>query len=153
MTVLGLLNSRMKDFFDLWTLSRAFPFDGATLSAAIKATFARRQTPIPGDPPTALAAGFYEDAAKLRQWSAFLQKGLDADRPPLAEVIAALREFLMPPATALSQGQPFDMVWRAGAAGRPPRTRSRCLNDGFALGAAGRAYAVGQRMSYETTYG
>lgn len=36
---LGMLNSRMKDFFDLWHLCKDFSFDGKTLAAAIKATF------------------------------------------------------------------------------------------------------------------
>lgn len=51
MTVLGIANSRMKDFYDLWTLARQFSFEGATLSAAIEATFDRRKTPLPTDAP------------------------------------------------------------------------------------------------------
>ena len=39
MVKLGILNSRMKDFFDIWTLSREFSFDGSTLSKAVKTTF------------------------------------------------------------------------------------------------------------------
>jgi hypothetical protein len=47
---LGMLNTRMKDFYDLWELSRRFDFDGATLCRSIKATFERRGTPLPTDP-------------------------------------------------------------------------------------------------------
>jgi len=41
MLKLGLANSRMKDFYDIWALSRGFDYDGAVLSAAIQATFKR----------------------------------------------------------------------------------------------------------------
>lgn len=47
MVILNLTNSRMKDFYDLWTLSRLFSFTSQTLAQAIQSTFARRQTPIP----------------------------------------------------------------------------------------------------------
>ena len=47
MTVLASLNSRMKDFVDLWALSRTYPFDGSTLIKAIKATFHHRGTTVP----------------------------------------------------------------------------------------------------------
>lgn len=45
MVMLGIANSRMKDFFDLWVLARSFTFAGPVLAAAIRATFARRKTP------------------------------------------------------------------------------------------------------------
>jgi hypothetical protein len=45
---LGMTNSRMKDYYDLWFMSRHFEFDGALLSSAIRATFDRRATIIPG---------------------------------------------------------------------------------------------------------
>jgi hypothetical protein len=47
MVVLGIANSGMKDFSDLWVLARTFDFDGAVLSRAIARTFARRRTPAP----------------------------------------------------------------------------------------------------------
>ena len=46
MVKLGITNSRMKDFFDVWFLSRRFDFDGVTLHKAIHATFARRLTAL-----------------------------------------------------------------------------------------------------------
>jgi len=54
MVLLGEANSRMKDFYDLWFLSRNFVFDGETLVSAIRATFSRRKTPLPTQLPTAL---------------------------------------------------------------------------------------------------
>ena len=46
---LGMQNSRMKDFYDLWTMAREFEFEGAVLSHAIRNTFDRRKTAIPAD--------------------------------------------------------------------------------------------------------
>ncbi len=50
MAKLGVLNSRMKDFFDLWLVARLFDFDAKTLTTAIQKTFTRRETEIPGRP-------------------------------------------------------------------------------------------------------
>jgi nucleotidyltransferase AbiEii toxin of type IV toxin-antitoxin system len=53
LVTLGLANSRMKDFYDLWALARQFTFEGATLAQAIESTFGRRQTPLPTSAPGA----------------------------------------------------------------------------------------------------
>jgi len=47
MTVLGIANSRMKDFYDIWALARGFAFEGAVLAQAIRRTFERRGTAVP----------------------------------------------------------------------------------------------------------
>lgn len=115
MVSLGIGNSRMKDFFDVWMLARDFTFDGATLAAAIGATFARRGTTLPADPPTALTAAFAADLAKQRQWQAFLRRSGAAGAPTtLAAMVAALGPFLMPPTHALSAGLPFTQQWLPG---------------------------------------
>ena len=49
---LGRANSRMKDFYDIWMLSRTHEFKGDALARAIAATFARRKTDIPTEPPS-----------------------------------------------------------------------------------------------------
>nr|WP_249138016.1 nucleotidyl transferase AbiEii/AbiGii toxin family protein [Caulobacter sp. S6] len=66
---LGMVNSRMKDFFDLWAIANTFDFAGPVLAAAIPATFACRETPLPTQAPLAFTADFAE--AKQTQWSAF----------------------------------------------------------------------------------
>lgn len=63
MVMLGIANSRMKDFYDLWFLSQKFEFEGEALSLAIKATFERRQTSVPHVPPLALTPEFSLDGA------------------------------------------------------------------------------------------
>jgi predicted nucleotidyltransferase component of viral defense system len=93
----GLPNSRMKDFFDVWFLARNFEFDAVTLAGAIRATFARRATPLPSDPPTALTPTFGDDPSKQTQWRAFLPKTRPTDTPPsLPEVVEGLKDFLWP---------------------------------------------------------
>lgn len=112
MVSLELSNSRMKDFFDLWTLARTFPFQGSALSRAIQATFARRSTPIPEVCPAALTEEFSADAARLAQWQAFCRRSvLQSTAPPLVEVITLLERFLLPPLVAIRAGELYAAVW------------------------------------------
>ena len=104
MVALGRANSRMKDFYDIWVLTRTFSFVPDRLSRAIAATFARRQTAIPTETPDALTSAFAEDPLKQRQWAAF---AADLDDAPgqLQVVINDLAVFLMNAAVA-TRGQP-----------------------------------------------
>ena len=93
---LGIGNSRMKDFYDLWVLGRRFAPAEALVSSAIVATFSRRQTPRPDGVPVGLSDGFADDPLKQTQWNAFLD-GLNVQqRPGLREVIAELRSKYLP---------------------------------------------------------
>ena len=117
MVALGIANSRMKDYFDLWVLARGFAFEGSVLADAIRATFARRRTPVPAAPPLALTAEFGADRGNVAQWGAFLRKTkLDAGGVTLAEVCEFLAEFLLPPAGAATGGAPFPFWVAAGRA-------------------------------------
>ena len=104
MVMLGQANSRMKDFYDLAVIGRRTVLDGATLASAIAATFARRNTTLPTQRPLALTKQFGEDAAKLRQWQAFLNKNrITADS--LAKTVSLLELLLWPPTEmAAAQG-------------------------------------------------
>lgn len=114
MVKLGMLNSRMKDDFDLRVLAGHSDFDGAVLATAIRATFERRGTAIPPDAPLGLTDEFARDEQKTRQWQAFLRKNT-LEPVPLTMVIAALREFLLPVLAALAAGVGFERQWRSGA--------------------------------------
>jgi predicted nucleotidyltransferase component of viral defense system len=112
MVLLGIGNTRMKDFYDLWYLSQHFTFEGDLLSRAIAATFNRRRTPIPTDTPLALTSEFADDETKQRQWVAFVRKGkLNDDRLVLSQIRSILYDFLMPPTIAIGAGIRFDCVW------------------------------------------
>lgn len=113
LTSLGMLNSRMKDFFDLWVLSKQSEFEGPVLSRAVAATFERRRTLIPKGIPIGLSDEFINDMQKERQWQAFVRK--NALEPiELSAVITDLRDFLMPVLVSIATGANLDMTWRAG---------------------------------------
>jgi predicted nucleotidyltransferase component of viral defense system len=95
MVMLGLANTRMKDFYDIWMLSRNYDFDGERLSRAIAATFERRGTAVPEEVPDALTSAFSTDATKQRQWAAFV-RDLATDVPSLETIVNDLAVFLMP---------------------------------------------------------
>ena len=113
MVAMGLPNSRMKDFYDIWYLSSQFDFDGPVLCQAIEATFKRRQTPLPNATPAALTSAFGEDDQKRIQWTAFLRRAELAEAS-LPDVVSDLRAFLWPPLEALVLGRPFGRVWKNG---------------------------------------
>ncbi len=96
---LGIANSRMKDFFDLWVLSRHTDFDGALLCKAICATFERRGTPLPDGIPFGLSDEYAQDLQKRTQWQAFLKKNA-LDELQFSEVVAGLRAWLSFPLLA-----------------------------------------------------
>lgn len=102
MVMLGRANSRMKDFYDIWVLSRAAGFKDDRLARAIAATFARRKTNIPSQPPDALTPDFAADAAKIQQWNAFVAD-VAFEPGTLADVVKDLATFLMPHADAARQ--------------------------------------------------
>ncbi len=115
MVMLGIADSRMKDFYDLWVLARQFEFQGPLLAEAIRATFQRRRTAIPSGPPLALSPEFCQDPRMRVQWRAFLGKGkLDAGNADLSEIVEALRVFLLPVITAIAGKEPLSMVWPRG---------------------------------------
>lgn len=95
MVMLGRVNSRMKDFYDIWILSRSFDFDYDRLARAIAATFERRETAI----PEGLTDAFAKDEQKQRQWRAFV-KGVAHSPGDLTNVVAEIAAFLMPHALA-----------------------------------------------------
>jgi len=95
MVYLGRANSRMKDFYDVWVLSKVYAFDEARLVKAIAATFERRRTAIPSRVPDALTPEFARDSSKRRQWEAFVRE-LAAGSDSLETVVSDLAVFLMP---------------------------------------------------------
>lgn len=113
MVRLGLANSRMKDFFDIWHLAQTYPFDGELLTGAIHATFTARKTPLPTDPVTALTSKFSEDPAKRIQWNAFVQQADIAETTPsLSEVVGGIRDFLGPLLASFQLGSRPPRKWQ-----------------------------------------
>lgn len=112
MVKLGVINSRMKDFYDIWLLSHRFDFDGETLASAIKATFENRQTEL-GDVETLFQHELKSHPGKSRQWQGFIKKARLEDCPAaFEEVLDDLSTFLVPPAKALEETS-FKALWQA----------------------------------------
>lgn len=112
---LGMANSRLKDFYDVWFLAMNFAFDGERLAQAIENTFNRRKTSIPQDLPVALSKEFYDDVTKQKQWKAFLLKAKVSEvNVPLSQIVKVLEQFLMPPIEKNSDRSVFTKRWQAG---------------------------------------
>lgn len=92
---LGMANSRLKDYFDLWILSQHVKFENSILLKAIVATFKRRKTILPVNAPLGLSSVFSSDRQKQIQWNAFLSKN-KLFAPSLPETTEAIASFLMP---------------------------------------------------------
>jgi hypothetical protein len=115
LVALGMANSRMKDFFDLWVMARDFDYQGDTLALAIGNTFARRRTELPEGTPSGLGPDFAGDRAKNIQWKAFLSRlSTDGGGPMLPDVCKHLAAFLRPPTEAARRGVRFDAIWKKG---------------------------------------
>jgi Nucleotidyl transferase AbiEii toxin, Type IV TA system len=95
LVTLGMANSRLKDFYDLWLISQTFELGEATLTDAVRSTFKQRGTALVADVPVGLSDKFA--AAWAAQWRAFLtRERMTAAPDALAVVVADLRLFLMP---------------------------------------------------------
>ena len=109
---LGMANSRMKDFYDLWVLACDFSFSGAVLAMAIENTFNRRRTHFPIGSPEAFKATFIQNPMKQTQWQAFVRKTrfvkVDKD---FGKAIDLLRIFLLPPLESIQKSKSFKMTW------------------------------------------
>jgi hypothetical protein len=108
----GALNSRMKDFFDIWFLSRQFGFDGTELAAAIQKTFSTRRTVIPPD-PVPLTLPFREEPVRIAQWRAFRRRSrLEIAPDDFRDVMEGIAAFLGPVLNSLAAGQTFKCHWK-----------------------------------------
>lgn len=113
MVKLSILNSRMKDFFDIWLMLRQFDFEGQKLSTAIAKTFSTRGTDIQSE-PISLTNTFVDDTVKTAQWRGFIRKNLLTNvSQDLGEVVKAIAAFLGPIAKSLAAKQPFKANWKA----------------------------------------
>lgn len=111
MVALGMVNTRMKDFFDIYQAACKLPFDGKKLADSIEATFKTRDTTLPSSTPTALTTEFLEDTDKVKQWKAFIKKNklnLDVN---LTEVGQKIRDFVIPPSEAARTTGQFKKIW------------------------------------------
>jgi hypothetical protein len=113
LTKLGLLNSRIKDYYDIALLSRLYSFNGAVLVEAVRATFRHRETPIETD-PIGLTETYYADPARSLQWRAFIRRSRFTEHTnDLQELVVEVRRFAVPLLTAASARGSVS-TWDAG---------------------------------------
>lgn len=114
MIKLGLLNSRMKDFYDIWLMARQFEFNGANIASAIKKTFNNRKTDIPNKKPLFANEIYDEKSDRQTLWNAFLKKGDIQHAPETLSVTAKeIESFLIEPILALNKNVKFDKTWKS----------------------------------------
>lgn len=112
MVALGMQNSRMRDYYDLWVIARHFSFEGPRLVTAVQATFERRRTDVPEAVPSGLSDEFATDQYKATQWNAFLSRSqLEEERIDLPQVVDDLRTFLVPVLDAAANSKEFNRSW------------------------------------------
>jgi predicted nucleotidyltransferase component of viral defense system len=112
MLALGMTNSRLKDYYDLWRLSQCWSFDGRQLVTSVSDTLSKRKTEVPMGLPPGLSKEY------ARRWDQ-TWRGLadrfdrDEELPPLADILDQLREFLLPVLQAVNH-QAFEDEWQPG---------------------------------------
>jgi hypothetical protein len=109
-----VLNSRLKDYYDVAVLSRMYAFEGERLAEAISATFRHRGTKIEAE-PVGLTDAFCADPARVVQWRAFLRRSRFPERQDdLEKLVAEVRRFLIPVLRAAADNEQFNASWQAG---------------------------------------
>jgi hypothetical protein len=114
MVEIGLVNSRMKDFFDVAIAANRLTFDGPTLTSALLATFSRRQTAIPEGVPPALTDTFAQDRRTQANWTSFVTRSGLENPGTLAQALETIRGFVLAPLAAAHSGASFDQQWAPG---------------------------------------
>ena len=110
MIKLSIVNSRLKDFYDIYALSVAYPFKGSVLKAAITATFKRRKTALAAR-PIIFEPGFSQDAYRQKQWLAFLRKSKLNLKMDFAELMSKIINFLSPVVLAINTAVEWSTQW------------------------------------------
>lgn len=112
MALLGEINSRMKDYYDIWLLATTRAFQGQLLAEAIQATFARRKTPLVWPIP-ALESSFATEEREA-QWRAFMRRSRLTEPKHLREALLVLTGFLQPVIQAAATDEAFGAHWAPG---------------------------------------
>jgi len=112
MIYLSEANSRMKDFYDIYSLSQLYNFDGTILKEAIESTFIHRETYMP-ESPTVFNKSFKESVEKKQQWNAFKKRIAINNDLDYEETISSIRSFLEPIYYAIIHKEDFVKSWDA----------------------------------------
>jgi predicted nucleotidyltransferase component of viral defense system len=112
MVKLDILNSRMKDIYDIWVLSRRFEFNGPSLQKSIINTFKRRETAITEN-IAIFTERYYQNHEKLQQWQGFLRKSKVSDvTKDLSHITSEIKIFIQPVLTSIIHKKEFKKIWK-----------------------------------------
>ncbi len=113
--LLGVADSRMKDYFDIAYLSRCMEFSGADMRNAIASCCERRGTVLSADLPDGLTEGFAKDELARTRWQGFVKKsGLEDHAGSWAETVVECRDFLLLPLSAAQENSNLTTHWPVG---------------------------------------
>jgi len=106
---LGIINSRMKDFYDVWLIARQYNFNGENLKKAIIRTFKSRDTELIMN-PVCFTTEFY--TRKEKQWKSFLKKNDIEDTPKdIKKIITSIKRLINPVIKAVNKKVVFEKKW------------------------------------------
>lgn len=111
MVMLGIANSRMKDFYDIKTIASTMELDGQILFDAIRATFERRKTNIATEPLYVFSNAFKQDKDKQTQWIAFLNKNGLEKGGNFSDVVHEIQQFLESVYQAIAEQRDYKQQW------------------------------------------
>ena len=106
---LGLVNSRYKDFYDIYVLADRYDLEGAELKNAVIKTFRYRGTGF--NDIVAFEPDFTEDAARQSRWKAFIKKKKVLVQVGFDETIALVKTLFMPVVEAIKSDSVFEQKW------------------------------------------
>ena len=107
---LGSVNSRYKDFYDIYVLAEQFDFDSSALAEAVKETFGHRGTTL--DSIVAFEDGFADDPYRKGRWNGFVKSKHVLLALSLEETIAGIKTFLMPVINSIREDCPMNATWK-----------------------------------------
>ena len=111
MVFLGSINSRMKDFYDVWLLTNEAAIDGSILQLAIKTTFKNRSTPLPANLSILFSQSFSDE--KQRQWHSFINREnmTSSELDDFSKIVERLDYFLSPIVDTVHNMKEFKALW------------------------------------------
>ncbi len=106
---LGLINSRYKDFYDIYAIGKIKSIDGKELQNAIKETFKNRKTGF--DDIVAFKNEYIYDKLNQNRWNSFIIKKQINETLTFEEIIKYCKKFLMPIVDSINKNLSFEYIW------------------------------------------
>ncbi len=106
---LGTVNSRYKDFYDIYMLTNRYSIDAIELKDAVQETFEHRGTDF--DDIVAFTDAFEKDEIHQRRWEAFIKKKKALEKVAFTDVLIRIRNLLVPIVASIQNKVIFAAAW------------------------------------------